>query len=293
MKRAIALFFGLYLLSPTDVWAQDSDEQSNLMKYTPSLLLSKGQTEIKIFNNLYTQTAFYNASGKREVLNERSTYFTSINQVLVGVSSRINLGYMVFLRAVRVGKTETSPFSILQFENGPNARSTINFAGPTIRFSPLAENKHISFQSSFLTSIADDQEGVDNNRPFLDFDKHFWLTQFYYDKVFMNNFVLFLEADLIVRIDQGEPLKQSFVYNPLKVFFGKFMGSNWGIYLMTEWTPFWGDKELLAAYYTQSGAGIKYQVLKMLELEAVYTMFPAGKNSGSGQTFNFGLRFLW
>jgi len=54
-----------------------------------------------------------------------------------------------------------------------------------------------------------------------------------------------------------------------------------------------GDKDLLAAYYVQAGSGVKIQVLKSLELEAAYTVFPSGKNTGAGQTYNIGLRFLW
>ncbi|MBL4656753.1 MAG: hypothetical protein JKX73_02045 [Flavobacteriales bacterium] len=292
MKSIFIQLVAFWLLSCGSTIAQDSEERSNLMKYTPSLLLAKGQTEIKVFNNLYTQTAFYNSRGEKQDLGERSTFFTSINQVLVGMTPKINVGVMVFLRAVSLANPSSSPFSVLQFKNGPNARTTVNFAGPTVRFAPFSQNKHISFQSTFLMTTAKDQEGVNNDSPFLDFDKHYWWTQVYYDKLLPNNFVLFLEADLVVRIDKSEPLKQSFVYNPLKVFFGRFMGSNWGIYVMTEWAPFWGDKELLAAYYMQTGGGIKYQVLKNLELEAVYTVFPTGKNSGAGKTFNFGLRFL-
>lgn len=292
MKTRLGILITVLLLYCGEIMAQDELELTNLVKYTPSLLLSKGQTEIKVFNNLYTQTSFYDTDGEKQDLNERSTYFTSITQVLMGVSPRVNVGYMVFLRSVRLDKPESGPFSVLRFENNLKSRSVVNFAGPTIRFAPFVRNEHISFQSTFLMPMVDDQEGLKNGGPFVDFDKQYWWTQVFYDKILPNNFVLFLEADLIVRIDKAEPLKQSFVYNPLKVFFGRFMGSNWGIYAMAEWAPFWGDKDLLAAYYMQTGAGIKYQVLKNLELEAVYTLFPTGKNSGAGETYNFGLRFL-
>ncbi|MBL4754206.1 MAG: hypothetical protein JKY52_11525 [Flavobacteriales bacterium] len=293
MKTRFRILLGILLLTFGEVGAQDEDDRSNLTKYTPSLLLSKGQTEVKVFNNLYTQTSFYDSETKKQELDERGTYFTAINQVLYGISPRVNIGYMLFFRSVRLDDAKSNPLSIFRFEKDLSSRTAVSFAGPTVRVSPFANNKHFSFQSTFLFPLVSDQEGAKSGGPFLDFDKHYWWTQFFYDKVLANNFVLFLEADLIVRIDKSEPFKQSFIYNPLKVFFGRFMGRNWGIYVMTEWTPFWGDKDLLAAYYVQAGSGVKVQVSKKLELEAAYTLFPSGKNTGAGQTYNLGLRFLW
>ena len=51
-------------------------ESDNLQAYTPSILLLPGQFEVKQFNNLYTQTAFFNEDGDKVNLNERPTYFT-------------------------------------------------------------------------------------------------------------------------------------------------------------------------------------------------------------------------
>jgi len=292
MKIQFSILLVFLLFSYGTIRGQNDDDQSNLLKYTPSLLLSKGQTELKVFNNLYTQTAFYDAGGKKTPLDERSTFFTSINQILMGITPRLNVGYMVFFRSVRLDSPDSSPFQVFQSGEDSKSRSDINFAGPTVRFAPFKANKHLSFQSTYLMPTAYDQEGIDNNRPFLDFDKHYWWTQLYYDKVLPNYFVLFLEIDLVMRLDYTDLFKRSFVYNPVKLFFGKFLGSKWGVYTMAEWAPFWGDQEVLAAYYLQTGVGIKHQVHPNLELEAVYTLFPSGKNSGAGETFNFALRFL-
>ncbi|MBT8195925.1 MAG: hypothetical protein KJO64_05830, partial [Bacteroidia bacterium] len=35
-------------------------DSTSLFKYTPASLLKPGQLEAKLFNNLYTQTSFYN-----------------------------------------------------------------------------------------------------------------------------------------------------------------------------------------------------------------------------------------
>ena len=292
MQRIYLLFVLLAASIGTYCQEDEQPENSNLLKYTPSLLLDKGQSEIKMFNNLYTQTSFYDASGSKTLLSERSTYFTSINQILIGISSKVNIGYLFFLRSVRIDKPASSPLSVFRFEQSPDSRTAVNFAGPTIRFSPFKNSKRISLQSSFLFPSAIDQEGINNRKPFLDFDKYFWWTQVFYDKILPNYFVLFAEIDLILRLDPKSVFTQSFVYNPVKLFFGKFIGTKWGVYTMAEWGPFWGDKEVLAAYYSQVGLGVKHQILPSLELEASYTLFPAGKNSGAGQTYNLGLRFL-
>ena len=44
--------------------------------------------------------------------------------------------------------------------------------------------------------------------------------------------------------------------------------------------------------YTASGVGFKYQVLSNLNIELLYTNFWRGRNSGLGNTFNLGIKFL-
>ena len=41
-------------------------KQENLQAYTPSTLLKPGQIEIKLFNNLYTQTAYFDEESKKK-----------------------------------------------------------------------------------------------------------------------------------------------------------------------------------------------------------------------------------
>ena len=49
---------------------------------------------------------------------------------------------------------------------------------------------------------------------------------------------------------------------------------------------------VIPANYTASGLGFKYQVLPNLNLELLYTNFWRGQNSGLGNTFNLGIKFL-
>jgi hypothetical protein len=45
--------------------------------------------------------------------------------------------------------------------------------------------------------------------------------------------------------------------------------------------------------YTAVGGGAKYQISEVLNIEALYTNFVRGEDTGLGQTFNIGLRALF
>ncbi len=49
-------------------------QEFNLQSITPSSIMKKGQVEIKLFNNLYTQQAFYNSSSEKQEIGFRETY---------------------------------------------------------------------------------------------------------------------------------------------------------------------------------------------------------------------------
>jgi len=45
--------------------------------------------------------------------------------------------------------------------------------------------------------------------------------------------------------------------------------------------------------YTAIGGGAKFQINRILNIEALYTNFVRGNNTGLGETFNIGLRALF
>lgn len=287
------LFFSNLFLEVAFGQEEDSQKESLFFyKYSPSILLYKGQYEIKIFNNLYTQKAYFNQNSERIDDAGRSTYFTSIIHGLYGISEKVNLGVCTFFRSVRLDEVSSLPFSVLKFEKSTDTRTAISQIGPVVRFSPFQQNINLSVQSTILFPVAKDLEGISNNKPFLDFDKYTWWTQVFYDKIINNRWVIFAETDILLRLDKQFVLLNSIFSTPVKLFAGTYLTDNTGIYLMSEWAPVWGLKPLLAAYYLQSGMGVKYQILKNLELEILYTRFLAGKNQGAGETYNLGLKFI-
>ena len=290
MKLLLKACILLVFINVELAYCQDSS--SIFQVYTPSVLLKKDQFEVKLFNNLYTQTAFFDENNRRVDQNTRATYFTGIGQLLYGFSSKTNAGLVFLFRSVRIDTSASSPLAVFKFERSSNTRTALSSVGPTIRFAPFKKSENLSLQSTLLFPVAPDLQGVSNGKPFLDFDKYLWWTQLYYDKLLPRHFLLFAEADLLIRVDKKFDLSKTIIATPLKLFLGKFLGEKWGIYSMVEWAPFWGNKPLLAAYYSQIGMGGKYQLLKNLELELLYTVFPFGKNQGAGKTFNFGIRYI-
>ena len=76
------------------LWAQES----NLEKYTPSVLLEKGRWESNTFYSIYTQTQVTDFDGDNIDLGQRQTFLNAMYQFTFGTSEsgRINLGIDVW-----------------------------------------------------------------------------------------------------------------------------------------------------------------------------------------------------
>ena len=110
-----SICIAILLIGFSAVAQEDDTVKSNIQTYTPSKLLSKGQWDIKLFNNLYTETrGSYNGvnSGKA-----RETYFTSTVDIFTGISdnNRLNIGLLLEYRSNTVnGKSTTAHFNFAQ-----------------------------------------------------------------------------------------------------------------------------------------------------------------------------------
>jgi hypothetical protein len=258
-------------------------ETGNLQAYTPSTLLSPGEVEIKIFNNLYTQTAFFNSDAKKVNLNERSTFFTNISSFLLGVKPNINIGFDVYIKSVRNSGESSSPLSVLKFSSGNNTRTALTSIAPKIKLSPFAKLRNFSFQTLVLIPLA---SGTDET-PFLDYDDVQWWTQFFFDKMLTNTLLVYLENGWFIRFGNDETA----VNSPIKAILNYYPSNKWTVYLPTELNPKW-DGVSWSAYYFQAGLGLKYQVTANLELETLFTKFFKGKQQGAGVTYNLGIRII-
>ena len=87
---------------------------------------------------------------------------------------------------------------------------------------------------------------------------------------------------------------------PASAFLSYFPTSKITVYAMTQHVhrytndidPVNSNDWLVPSNYTASGLGFKYQIMKKMNLELLYTNFWRGRNSGLGNTFNLGIKFL-
>ena len=266
--------------------ATASSKQDNLQSFTPSTLLRPGNFEIKVFNNLYTQTAFFNNDGDKIDAGLRSTFFTGITTFYYGLKPNVNLGFDIFFKSVENDKPNSSPFSVFKFRSGPNTRTTIASIAPKIKISPFKQFRNLAIQTTIVIPIASDLEGSNNSSPYVDYDDLQWWTQLFYDVNLNENFLLYFESGAFLRFDKDNISLQS----PVKAFLNYYPSSRTTIYFLTEYGPSWSGGSI-SSYYSQTGVGAKYQLRSNFEVEGLYTLFPFGKNGGAGQTYNIG--FLW
>jgi hypothetical protein len=268
----------------------NGNAQQNLQQYTPSILFNKGQWEFKSFQNLYTQTKSFNANlAKQESGRGHESYFSSINQFLIGLSPSINIGADVWIKSVALEKV-----------NANNQNWTaVSVAGPKIKIAPFKTIPRLSIQSSLLFPVAKNQEGVNNKNAFLENDRTLWLTQLFYDKQFNDKWQLFLQQAFWYSIVRDSFRENNYVQTPTSGFLSYFPTTRVTIYAMTEFWPthYNSNKqegEAFATFFAQSGIGGKYQiVLGRLEIEGLYTNFWLGsEGEGAGQTFNVGIRVI-
>lgn len=264
--------------------------RSNLAAYTPSVLLPKRGIELKIFNNLYSQTAFFNEEGKRTRINQRQSYFTTIIQFLYGVSKhrRLNIGFDINLKSVHIGPHPgTSPFDLFSFNGGDLQRTAITTVGPKLKVAPFRSIPRLSIQSSLLFPVSDDLEGTESDKPFLEYQRTVWWTQVFFDFDLASRLQVFSELDFLLRFKNG--LEDPQFLMPVSVFLNYFPGSRMTVYTMLQYSPTLSSS---STYYTQWGVGSKFQLTHNLELELLATTFFAGSNAGAGVTYNIGFRYI-
>ena len=269
---------------------------NNTQEYTPSVLYRKGQWEYKFFNNLYTQTKGFENNGNKVDYGNRSNYFTSINQFLLGINSQINIGADIWINSVRVNDgVKESPFNVLKFESTPNTRTEVGYAGPKIKIIPFKKLSHLSFQTTFLIPLAKDMEGRTNGRPFLSRDSYISITQVFYDYSISSKFQLFFQLAPWIYIAKEKPLagtSRVSVSSPASIFLSYFPTKRLTFFVQQEFWPNYGSTGI-TSWFRQEGVGMKVQIIKgILEAETSYTRFSSGANTGAGQTYNFGLRLI-
>ena len=290
MKRLSLVF--VFLLSNL-CHSQDPMEEtkSNIQEFTPSKLLSKGQWDIKWFNNLYTETKQTFNGVKSDKLRE--TFFTSSLDVFTGVSNndRLNIGLLIELRSNVIGGGDA--LDVFKFDGNSNsARSGITSFAPAVKFNPIKSLGNFTIQSAFHIPLVSNEieHGV-----FLDQKGFTFQNRFFYDYNFSgDSWQLFTELNTEYHFGKKEA---SFANNSLSltpgVFLSYFPNSKFTVLILAQHSQRIDTGNDFAQNYTAIGSGAKYQVTKRVNIETLYTNFVRGNNTGLGQTFNIGLRALF
>lgn len=285
-KKIIAT--GLLCLVFTLGFAQENEEETGsvIQTLTPSKLISKGQFDLKWFNNLYTQTE----STFSEGTEARQTFFTSTLEGYTGVSdnNRVNVGLILEFRSNVVADRDALDVFKFDGENG-SARSGLTSIAPSVKFVPFSSVNNFSVQSSFFIPLVDNET---ENGVFLDQNGFIWQNRFFYDLTFPGDkFQLFTEINTELNFGKEE---DSFANNSLNltpgVFLSYFPSSKFTILALAQHSQRIDLGNEFEQDFTAVGGGAKYQLTDELNIEALYTNFVRGNNTGLGETFNIGLR---
>ena len=287
MKKTILSLVSILCFSYS--FSQEDQAGSVIQTLTPSKLIGKGQYDIKWFNNLYTQTESTFSEGDEP----RQTFFTSTLEAYTGIgnSKRWNLGVILEFRSNVVADRDA--LEVFQFDGERGtARSGFTSFAPSVKFVPFAKVNNFSVQSSFFLPLVDNET---ENSVFLDQKGYIWQNRFFYDYTFPGNkFQLFTELNSELNFGKKE---ESFANNSLRLtpglFFSYFPSSKFTILALAQHSELIDLGNDFDQNFTALGGGAKYQLTKELNIEALYTNFVDGNNTGLGETFNLGLRAVF
>jgi len=290
MKLKIISLLVLMLTFTLSAQEEQPEEKSNIITYTPSKLLNQGQWDIKWFNNLYTQTKDSEQAEKQP----RETYFTSTIDIFTGISktNNFNVGLLFEIRSNAVNDLAAS--EVFKFKNNPlnSTRTGLTSFAPAVKFNPFKQLNNLTIQSAFHIPLVKN-ESV--NSVYLDQKGYIFQNRFLYDYTFSGDeFQLF--AELNTEFNFGDK-EDSFANNSLvlapSVFLSYFPSQKFTVLVLAQHAQRIDLGNDFPQDYSVLGAGAKYQLTKVVNIEALYTKFVRGSNTGLGQTFNIGLRTLF
>lgn len=284
------------------------EEQEDPLRFFTSRLYTKGQFEINIFNNYYTQ----NDPG--EPFGQRANFFTSSWQYLYGINSRLNIGVEVKLRAASGGNNAViGLWDALKFSNegivdpqisqNTYRRAGLTAIGPRIKYQPFESIGNVTFQHTLFVPTIREAEGGSNGG-FLDWGAPSLLNDLFYDQEIGTKGSIFLQVGLHFEnmntafFRSGDGYYQ--VSTPVSVIFSHFTTVNSTFYFLINATPRWGynvsnggdDVTIFPDDFNQFGIGYKYFITPKIQAEILLTKFNGVVQDRSAATFNFGVRYF-
>ena len=303
MKKNVLLLILSFIVS-LGMQAQDTNDQSGsvIQNLTPSKLIGKGQVDVKWFNGLFTQTRIADANGDvRTALREN--FFTSTLDAFFGVSQnrRVTVGATLEFRSNTIGGRGALDVFSFDGEAG-SARSGLTSIAPSVKFVPFEGVSNFSIQSSVVLPVIDSEfdDGV-----FFDQDGFVFQNRFFYDIPLGTNKEWQLFFDLNTELSYGGVIEDlgngrtngSFANDSLRlipgVFLSYFPSSKFtvqGFVQHFQLISLSGDG--FEQDLTAVGGGAKYQLTDKLNIEALWSYFARANDSGLGESYNLGLRYV-
>lgn len=285
-------------------WAlNDQVESEKLKRFYPVRLYQKGQLEIKLFNNYYTQSDLAGS------VRNRSSYYAGFFQFLFGTDKKLNWGFDIKLRSVELLSGNNSPlfhalnFRSQMFGESPEqvfSRSGISMFGPRIKYQPFKNKGNINFLHAVYISTMSDAQG-NNQYGFTDFDGLQIYNQMYYEINTKGNQTLFIDVGFHLEgmkkdLFSGDSGFGQFLW-PVTAIYSWYPTNESTIYTLINGSPRLnlnrsaGQLNSSLDSFFQIGGGAKYYVTDRLEIEFLYTKFFNGVADQNANTFNVGFRY--
>lgn len=278
-------------------------DEPSVQTYNPGKLLKYKQHDLFFFSSTYTeiQNNWMGANNS----TARRTFARQWLQITRGVSKsgRINLGLDVQLvntHQATLSQNYSELFQAYRFENNNNARVGIGAIGLRARIQPFANEVNFTMQNSLTFPAVKHPEGftstdASQNLFWADWNRVTSWNQFFYTLDFDKS-QLFLEGDLLFRLpvlNTQIPMLDI----PVTVIYSKFFGNHTLYGLMQNMQRYVGYNQdandfVIPAAFSQVGLGYKYNWSNGLQVEAAYNVFVRAVNSGKGESFNLGVRYL-
>ena len=192
-------------------------------------------------------------------------------------------------------------YNTFEFQDNPlvsflneetKTRSGLSHIAPSVKIAPFSSLPRFSIQSSFFIPVFDKESDANG---YLANKSYIWQNRFFYDYTFSGaKFQLF--SELGTRLFLGKK-EEGFANNSIElapgVFLSYFPTSKFTILGFVQHAQLLDLGNEFKQNYTAVGAGSKYQLTKVLNLELLYSKFVRGNDTGLGQSFNLGLRAIF
>lgn len=267
-------------------------------RYFASRLYDKGQFEVNVFNNYYSQV---------DPGDDRYSFHTTTITYLRGVNNRLNVGLDMRIRGVSRSIGD-GRFDALRFANdgfiseSSYTRSGISAIGPRIKYQPWKQLGNVTVQHIlFFPTMRD--AGGNNETGFIDWGSPVLWNDLFFDQGLGAKSSIFVQAGLYLENINRAAFRAADGYwqlsTPVTLIYNYFASTKSTFYALLGSSPRWGysvsnggdDLQVIPDDFSQFGAGYKYFITDEIQAEVLYTRFNTVVPGRSANTYNLGVRY--